>query len=43
MGGACRYLHALIEALRISFSDGRWFIADPQVEAVPTKGMLDKV
>ena len=35
-----RYLHALIEVLRLTFSDGTWFITDPNVEKVPVKSML---
>lgn len=35
------YLHAVIEVLRISFADANWFIADPKVSKVPTKGLLD--
>ena len=35
------YLHAIIEALRIAFSDGNWFIADPNVVKVPVKEMLN--
>ena len=34
------YLHVVVEALRIAFSDGNWWIADPNVEKVPIKGML---
>ncbi|RAK75183.1 gamma-glutamyltransferase family protein [Aspergillus fijiensis CBS 313.89] len=29
------YLHALIECLRIAFSDAAWWVADPEVERVP--------
>lgn len=36
------YLHALIEALRISFADAAWFVADPNVVKVPTKAMISK-
>ncbi|KAK0750867.1 nucleophile aminohydrolase [Schizothecium vesticola] len=28
---SAEYLHAVVEALRIAFSDGTWFIADPAV------------
>lgn len=35
------HLHAVIEALRIAFADANWWIADPNVAKVPTKGMLD--
>ena len=34
------YLHAVIEALRIAFADAAWFVTDPNVVEVPTKGML---
>jgi gamma-glutamyltranspeptidase / glutathione hydrolase len=34
------YLHVIISALRIAFSDGNWWIADPNVEKLPTKQML---
>ncbi|KAL7272847.1 hypothetical protein RUND412_004330 [Rhizina undulata] len=37
------YLHAVIEALRIAFADGHWFITDPQVEKAPVEGLLDKL
>ena len=36
------YLHALIEALRISFADANWWIADPAVERVPTKELISR-
>jgi len=35
-----RYLHAIIESLRIAFADAYQFNADPSVEPVPVKGML---
>jgi gamma-glutamyltranspeptidase/glutathione hydrolase len=34
------YLHAVIEALRIAFADGDWWIADPNVAKVPTKQLI---
>ncbi|CCX07093.1 nucleophile aminohydrolase [Pyronema domesticum] len=34
------YLHAVIEALRIAFSDGHWWIADPAVNPAPVDGLL---
>ena len=34
------YLHAVIEALRIAFSDAAWFITDPNVVKVPTEEMI---
>ena len=39
----CRYLHHCIEALRLSFSDTRWYIADPEHSDIPLTGMLSKV
>ncbi|KAI9727811.1 MAG: hypothetical protein M1834_007958 [Cirrosporium novae-zelandiae] len=36
------YLHALIEALRISFADATWWVTDPDVEKVPVKEMISK-
>ncbi|KIW07467.1 gamma-glutamyltransferase [Verruconis gallopava] len=35
------HLHACIEALRIAFADGRWWIADPALQNVPVRGLLD--
>jgi len=34
------YLHVVIEALRIAFADGNWWIADPSHSAVPVAGLL---
>ncbi|KAF4120097.1 gamma-glutamyltranspeptidase / glutathione hydrolase [Geosmithia morbida] len=34
------YLHAIIESLRIAFSDTNWFVADPNVAEVPVKAMI---
>ncbi|KAI9805668.1 MAG: hypothetical protein M1833_005161 [Piccolia ochrophora] len=39
---SAKHLHAVIEALRIAFADGRWWITDPSVEDVPTEGLLSK-
>ncbi|XP_067395389.1 glutathione hydrolase-like YwrD proenzyme isoform X2 [Emydura macquarii macquarii] len=36
------YLHVLIEALKLSFSDTFWFCADPDKVPVPTKELLSK-
>lgn len=36
------YIHALIEALRISFADAAWFVTDPNVVKVPTEEMISK-
>jgi gamma-glutamyltranspeptidase / glutathione hydrolase len=34
------HLHACIEALRIAFADGNWWIADPNVSKVPTADLI---
>lgn len=34
------YLHAVIEALRIAFTDPVWFVTDPDVVKVPTEEMI---
>ena len=36
------YLHAVIEALRISFADAAWFVTDPNVVKVPTEELISK-
>ncbi|TQS32115.1 hypothetical protein Golomagni_07579, partial [Golovinomyces magnicellulatus] len=36
------YLHAIIEALRLGFADGSWYIADPNVTKVPAAGMISQ-
>ncbi|KAL7810242.1 gamma-glutamyltranspeptidase [Trichoderma aethiopicum] len=36
------YLHAIIEALRLSFADGSWYVADPNVTPVPVEGLLSE-
>lgn len=36
------YLHALVEALRIAFSDASWWVTDPDVEKVPTQEMISR-
>ena len=36
------YLHHLIEATRLAFVDGLYYIADPTMASVPTQGLLDK-
>jgi gamma-glutamyltranspeptidase/glutathione hydrolase len=35
-----RHLHAVIEALRIAFADGTWWVADPAVSKVPTEELI---
>lgn len=34
------YLHAIIEALRLGFTDASWYVADPNVADVPTQGLI---
>lgn len=34
------YLHILIEALRLAFADGRYFISDPQFQEIPVDELL---
>lgn len=34
------YLHAIIEALRLAFSDGSWYVTDPNVVPVPSQGLI---
>ncbi|KAI5359433.1 putative nucleophile aminohydrolase, gamma-glutamyltranspeptidase, small subunit [Septoria linicola] len=34
------YIHTIVEALRIAFADGNWWIADPKVEKVPSKELI---
>ncbi|KAM7186933.1 putative gamma-glutamyltranspeptidase protein [Rhypophila sp. PSN 637] len=34
------YLHAIIEALRISFADASWFVTDPNTTRVPSSELL---
>ncbi|KAG8529474.1 uncharacterized protein KY384_006111 [Bacidia gigantensis] len=36
------YLHAVIEALRIAFADGTWFVTDPNVVKVPTASLISR-
>lgn len=36
------YLHAVIEALRISFADANWWIADPDVAKVPAEELISR-
>ena len=35
------YLHAIIEALKLGFTDASWFVTDPNVRRVPAQGMID--
>lgn len=34
------YLHAIIEALRLGFTDASWYVTDPNVQPVPTEGLI---
>ncbi|KAE9966697.1 hypothetical protein BLS_006858 [Venturia inaequalis] len=36
------HLHACIEALKISFADASWWVADPNVSKVPTQELISK-
>jgi gamma-glutamyltranspeptidase/glutathione hydrolase len=36
------YLHILIEALRLAFADGRYFISDTDIQHVPIEQLLSK-
>ncbi|OAQ61434.1 gamma-glutamyltransferase [Pochonia chlamydosporia 170] len=36
------YLHAIIEALRLGFADGSWFVTDPNVTKVPVQGLISQ-
>ena len=36
------YLHAVIESLRIAFADANWWVTDPDVEKVPSKGLISR-
>jgi gamma-glutamyltranspeptidase/glutathione hydrolase len=36
------YLHALIESLRIAFTDASWWVTDPDTEKVPTRQMISR-
>jgi gamma-glutamyltranspeptidase/glutathione hydrolase len=37
-----QYLHALIESLRIAFSDAHWFVTDPNVVKVPSAELISE-
>ncbi|KAJ5823443.1 Gamma-glutamyltranspeptidase [Penicillium robsamsonii] len=39
---SAEYLHAVIESLRIAFADASWWVTDPDVERVPSQGLLDR-
>ncbi len=36
------YLHAVIESLRIAFSDATWWVTDPDIERVPTQDLISR-
>lgn len=39
---SAKYLHVLIESLRIAFADATWWVADPKFEKVPTQEMISQ-
>ncbi|TPX66150.1 hypothetical protein SpCBS45565_g04647 [Spizellomyces sp. 'palustris'] len=39
---SAEYLHIVIEALRMGFADGQFYVADPDVTSVPVEGLLRK-
>lgn len=39
---SAKYLHTLIETLRIAFADASWYIADPNVSKVPAAEMISQ-
>jgi gamma-glutamyltranspeptidase/glutathione hydrolase len=39
---SAKYLHVIIEALRIAFADASWFVADPNVVKVPSKELISE-
>ncbi|KAK0616443.1 nucleophile aminohydrolase [Immersiella caudata] len=39
---SAEYLHALVEALRIAFADGTWFITDPHATNFSTESLLSE-
>ena len=36
------YLHAVIEALHLAFTDANWYVTDPNVTKVPTYGLISE-
>ncbi|TCD69953.1 hypothetical protein EIP91_005542 [Steccherinum ochraceum] len=39
---SAKYLHTLIEALRLAFADTQYYVTDPDVEHIPVKELLSK-
>ncbi|KAH8725114.1 nucleophile aminohydrolase [Phaeosphaeriaceae sp. PMI808] len=37
-----QYLHAVIESLRIAFSDAHWFVTDPNIVKVPSAELISE-
>jgi gamma-glutamyltranspeptidase / glutathione hydrolase len=37
------YLHAVIESLRLAFTDAAWFVTDPSVQPVPTESLISEM
>lgn len=39
---SAKYLHVIIESLRIAFADAAWWVADPKVEKIPTRELISQ-
>ncbi|TKA64982.1 hypothetical protein B0A49_01176 [Cryomyces minteri] len=39
---SAEHIHAVIEVLRIAFADANWWVTDPNVEKVPSKGLISR-